>query len=136
MGMIEGISSEITYAGNGGIALFAAEEPPEGAITGSGNKGEVTQTSRIRWWIMKNEDDTYDGGITGSGWYIGEVNSPFPTGTTEEEIYQYAESESNLDHYFVPWNQEHQDDGGNFAFIAHLYEVGAGSCVINGGIGG
>ena len=136
MSMIEGISSELTYASNGGIALSVGEEPPEGAITGSGNRGEVTQSSRIRWWIVSNGDGTYDGGITGTGWYIGVENSPFPAGTTETDIYNHAANELNLDHYFIPWNEAHQNDGGNFAFIAYLYEQGAGGCVVNGGVGG
>ena len=129
--MIEGVSQEITYNDGGGIALYAAQEPPSGALSGSGNEGDQTQITRIRWWIMKDSSSQtgYRGGITGADWYIGETNSPFPAGTTEEAIYNAAQ-DRNLNEYFGPWNDAHQSDGYHYAFIVKLFEDGNGDCVI------
>lgn len=141
MNRIEGISEVYSYGKEGGIALFS-NEPPEGAISGgSGNEGTQTQATRIRWWILKNPDGSYSGGITGVGWfqnvsqYGQSVDGPFD-GVTEDEIYETAERDKNLNYYFGPWNSEHSNPADTTIqlYVAHLKERGAAGCVMEGGV--
>lgn len=141
MNRIEGISEVYSYGKEGGIALFSTE-PPDGAISGgSGNEGTQTQATRIRWWILRNEDGSYSGGITGMGWfqnvtqYGQSVAGPFD-GKTEDQIYEAAQTDGNLNDFFGPWNSAHssEEDTTIQLYVMHLKENGAGGCVMEGGV--
>lgn len=142
MDRFEGMATVYTYESAGGIALFSTE-PPEGAISGGsgGGEGSQTQATRIRWWIIQNNDGTYSGGVTGEGWfqnisYYGQpLDGPFD-GIDVSKIYEYA-LDGNLDEVFLPWNSEHSgsEDTTIQRFVMYLKENGAGGCVIEGGLG-
>ena len=143
MDRVEGVSTVYSYEATGGIALFSTE-PPEGALSGGSGGGEGTQTqaTRIRWWIILNEDNTYDGGITGEGWFRNvcwydntPIDSPFDR-ISDEQIYLDAQ-DGNLDDIFGPWNSEHSVEGDStiHRFSTYLIEHGAAGCVSSGGIG-
>lgn len=137
MNRIEGISEVYSYGKEGGIALFSTE-PPDGAISGgSGNEGTQTQATRIRWWILRNEDGSYDGGITGVGWFqnVVGIEGPFDS-TSIDDIYNTALLNGHLNAYFGPWNSAHSGDTDTTIqkYIMHLKESGAGGCVMEGGV--
>lgn len=136
----EGMSTVYSYEAAGGISLFSVE-PPDGAISGgSGNEGSETQATRIRWWILQNEDGTFSGGITGMSWFrnvqvLGQsVDGPFD-GITDEQIYEAAK-DGDLSEIFGPWNSAHSGDEDITIqmYVAYLKQNGAGGCVIEGGV--
>ena len=153
MGVIYGESVVYTYESSGGISLFRTAPPgDEGIITGSGNtpgEGEEVAANHIRWWVLDNGDGTYQGGITGEGWYIEEI--PFTIGTnivyihgpfyergmTEAEIFAYAVKHENLNEFFQAWNSAHAQAGDSTIsdFITYIHWGSKDpSCAVGGGV--
>lgn len=67
------------------------------ASSGSGTDGSYFQGIRINW---TTESDP--GGVTNSGWYTGDPNSPF-FGQDETTLVAAIESAGNADAYFSAW---------------------------------
>lgn len=146
----EGDSTVYSYENDGGISLFSVE-PPEGAITGgSGDPegGSGATSTRIRWWITDEGNGSYDGGITGVGWFrktdavnpnLSGYDGPFEN-YTDEEIYNTAVSSGgNLNSIFNEWNTMHGvvGDVTITAFTLFLQQdPDAGGCVTPGGATG
>lgn len=87
------------------VAAYAVDSR---AGSGSGEEGSYWQGFRIDWTTNDSP-----GGITNSGWYINDVNSPFYE-KTEEEIINYANTNGNLNIYFSQWVNKEGIDRDRF----------------------
>lgn len=140
---IEGESTVVSYAANGGISLMSVDEIPPGTVTGGSgdSEGSAGSVTRIRWTISF-DGTSYSGGITNVSWFRhseGEVtNEALPVdgpfeGVTDEQIYLEASRTGNLDSYFNNWNSSAGDT--ILQFQMYVYQNAPG-CITIGGIGG
>lgn len=145
MSSFEGDATVFSYASEGGISLYAVE-PPDGAIAGGSSgtsQGSGATATRIRWWITQNDVGEYEGGITGEDWfrnssyYGAPVSGPFDA-YTDEQIYEIAQRDGNLNEIFTEWNNAHGGIGDTNIdrFVLVLKESNAAGCVISGGVAG
>lgn len=86
------------------VAAYSVSAQAEG---GSGDTGYYEQGYVIEWTTVGA------GGITDSGWYTDNPNSPF-YGKTEDEIVAYAEKNGNLNAYFRAWGDNQSIDRNQF----------------------
>lgn len=145
MNKVLGESTVYSYEQMGGIALYATD-PPEGAIvggSGDSSEGSGAVATRIRWWIAF-DGTGYSGGITGISWfrtsdgYTLDYTGPFE-GITDQQIYDYASNNGNLNEYFNNWNSKHSASGDLTitGFTWFLQTTGdAAGCVSPGGVSG
>lgn len=147
MNKVSGESTVYSYEQMGGIALYdAAVDPPDGAIvggSGDSEEGSGAVATRIRWWIAYDGNE-YSGGITGISWfrladgYNLQYTGPFE-GVTDQELYEYALSNGNLNKYFNDWNSAHSASGDltitGFTWFLQT-EGNAVGCVSPGGVSG
>lgn len=143
MNKVLGESTVYSYEQMGGIALYAAD-PPDGAIvggSGDSSEGSGAVATRIRWWIAF-DGNKYSGGITGNSWfrrsdgYTLDYTGPFE-GTTDQDLYEYALANGNLNVYFNNWNSAHSSSGDITItmFTLFLQTTGnAADCVSPGGV--
>lgn len=104
------------YAANGGISLFSTRETGD-TITSSDQGGDHILGGRILWWITNNGDNTFGGGITGSGWCREDYTEDNPfIRYADQQIWNIASRDGNLDTIF----SEFQDI---WMFASHVNRV-------------
>lgn len=150
MSKIYGESEVYSYSNEGGISLFAIDPPGGAVVGGSGDpsEGSGATATRFRWWILDNGDGTYQGGISGVGWFRstdtkhpGSAQYPGPfEGMTDAQIYQAVQDNAGtLNSVFADWNSTHGVPGdttiARFTLIVQENALAA-DCVTPGGAQG
>lgn len=103
---------------NGGIAPMAivsgSPEPPDG------------QTAVVVWIRWRYNDETGEGGYTGTGWYFNDSNNGLQSYGSETAFKEYLTSASpDLDSILSQWDATEKAIFLN----AHLDALVAGDCV-------